>query len=64
MKITTNTEKSTTKTPFIEPVDGPYIIHSRGGRTIEENENRQLFGLMQGGYTKILENLAFGGRHG
>ena len=66
MKITTDEEKSITKTPFIKMMDGSSYTMTReqGGRTIAEDANGQFFGLIQVLHTMYLEKLAFKGRHG
>jgi len=53
-------------TPVNELVDEPHpeSYRGRGGRTIEENENRHLCNTFQVGQTKTVEELAFEGRHG
>ena len=61
--MTTDAVKSTRNIPVIEYVDDGTSYLERGGRTIEEYVNRQLFEPPQPYQTENLEDLAFAGRH-
>jgi len=57
--------KISQRTLLLTELDEPHTAYrERGGRTIEENVNRQTFETLQVLQTKALQKLAFERRHG